>query len=221
MDNITLYGAHVSPYVRKTRLALAYKQLNYQHIFVVPFNDDQPEAFKKNSPLGKIPLLSVNDTWLPDSSVICAWLERAHPQPALLPDDPLLAARALWYEEYADTTITMAVGAHLFAEVILAPYVFKREPIQADIDNALAIEIPAIFDYLENELQSDYLLGTQFTLADLSVGSTFVTLQHCKHTYDATRWPKVAEYQQRLLTSELFSPIIAEETKLLAQMIQS
>lgn len=37
MEQITLYGAHVSPYLRKTILVLAFKGIDYTHISVVPF----------------------------------------------------------------------------------------------------------------------------------------------------------------------------------------
>lgn len=218
MESITLYGIQFSPYVRKVRLALAHKGLAYEHIPVFPIGDGQPAEFKANSPLGKIPLLRVGDNWLPDSSAMCAWLERAVPQPPLLPIDPMAAARALWFEEYADTYMVGIIGGHLFVEVVIARPLMKREPIQADIDAAVNIEIPRIFDYLENQLQKSYLLGDDITLADYAVGSLFVTLLHCKYQCDATRWPKVAAYIDRLVGSSLFAPIIADEKQLLASM---
>ena len=76
MTSITLYGAPISPFVRKARLALKYKDINYQLVPVIPVDDNLPAEFNANSPLGKIPLLHTGDTWLPDSSVICAWLEK-------------------------------------------------------------------------------------------------------------------------------------------------
>lgn len=218
MDSMTLYGIQFSPYVRKVRLALAHKDLAYEHIPVVPIGGSQPPEFKANSPLGKIPLLRVGDNWLPDSSAICAWMDRAAPQPPLLPVDPIAAARGLWYEEYADSRMVAVIGGHLFVEVVLAKALMQREPIQADIDAAINVEIPQIFDYLESQLQANYLLGAEITLADYAVGSLFVTLLHCKYQCDAKRWPKVAAYIDRLVGSALFTPIIAEEKQVLASM---
>jgi glutathione S-transferase len=218
MEMITLYGAHISPYVRKTRLALALKGVVYEHIPVIPIGGNQPLEFKANSPLGKIPLLRVGDAYIPDSTVICAWLERALPQPPLLPADNLLAAKALWYEEYADSHMTAVIGGHLFAEVVLAPMVFKREPIQSDIDAALNVEIPAICTYLDSELKGDYLVGDHITIADIAVAGLFVTMQHCDQYCDASRWPKLAAYVERMHNSELFVPIIAEEKQFLASL---
>ena len=218
MDSITLYGASFSPFVRKVRLALKHKGIDYRLVPVMPMGDDQPAEFKTNSPLGKIPLMNAGELWLPDSSVICAWLERAYPDRPLLSDDAGSAARALWYEEYADSHISGVVGLHLFVEIVLAPLIFKREPIQADIDTAVNVELPQIFDYLENELSDSYLLGSSITLADISVGSMFVTMLHCDKHCDSAGWPKVATYIDKLMTSDLFAPIIEEEKQMFSAM---
>ncbi len=218
MTSLTLYGAPISPFVRKARLALKHKNVSYELVPVIPVGDDQPAAFKTNSPLGKIPLLQVGDAWLPDSSIICAWLERAHPEQPLVPADPVAAARTLWYEEYADGHMSGVVGPHMFAEIVLAPLIFKRETNQDEVDTAINTELPPIFDYLEGELKTNYLLGSELTLADLAVGSMFVTLLHCDHQCDKKRWPALSAYVDKLLSSELFSPIIEEEKQMLAAM---
>lgn len=217
MPEITLYGAHISPYVRKVRAALAYKGVDYEHVFVVPLGDDQPEAFKANSPLRKIPLLCVDGQhYLSDSSVICAWIEREFPDKPLLPADNFEAAKALWFEEYADTVMTTAMGGHLFAEVVLAKLVFGRDPIQTDIDKAVKEELPAIFDYLEGEIAGDFLLPCGFSLADIAVGSISVAMLHSKYHCDAARWPRTAAYIDRLMQNEIFATLVTEEQQLLA-----
>ncbi len=213
---ITLYGAHISPYVRKVRAALAYKGLEYEHIFVAPKMGDQPEEFKANSPLGKIPLLRDGNNYIPDSSVICAWLDRQYPDKPLLPADNVDAVKSLWFEEYADSTMTTVMGGHLFAEVVMAKLLFKREPIQSDIDKAINEEIPAIFDYLETQIAGNYLLASGFSLGDIAVGSISVALVHSNYKCDAARWPKTAAYLMRLHEGEIFAPLIADEKALLA-----
>jgi len=215
MEKLTLFGAHLSPYVRKTRLVMAYKQITYKHIPVIPFGSDQPTEFKENSPLGKIPLLKVGERYIPDSSVICLFLEREVPTPTILPSNSYDAARVQWFEEYADSFMVSAIGGHLFAERILAPFIFKREPVQADIDQALNIEIPAIFDYLSGELQGDYLVGDQLTLADIATCSVFVAMHHCQVSCDKSKWPKLAEYIDRVTSLDFFQKVVVEEQMML------
>ena len=216
--SIKIYGANISPYVRKVRLALALKELDYEQVQVIPNSDDQPPEFKANSPLGKIPLAYIDDTWIPDSAVILAYLERARPQRPLLSTDPKKAAKALWYEAYAGSHMTSVIGGHLFAEVILAPAFFKRESNHEEIELAKTQEIPAIFDYLESQLESDYLVGDSMGHADICVGSPFVAMHHCGVSCDASHWPKTAAYIERLFSDPVFKTIIAEEQAFFASM---
>ena len=64
--------------------------------------------------MGKVPVIRDSamgsDATLPDSSVICAYLEKKQPNPALYPGEPFSLARALWYEEYADTALAETIG---------------------------------------------------------------------------------------------------------------
>ena len=216
MSKITLYGAPISPYVRKVRAVLAYKDIPFDLVFVIPQSPDQPEEFKANSPLGKIPLLKVGERYLSDSSVICAWLEREYPEKPLLPDDNFETAQALWFEEYAGSVMTTAMAGHLFAEVVLAKAVFNREPLQSDIDKALNVELPAIFDYLETQVAGDTLLASGFSLADVAVGSISTAMLLAGHAADPKIWPNTARYLSALLEGELFSGLINEDKQLLA-----
>jgi glutathione S-transferase len=215
MEQITLFGAHVSPYVRKTRLVLAFKNIKYSHIAVVPFGSGQPAEFKENSPLGKIPLLKFGEQYIPDSSVICSFLERQVSSPSMLPANNLEITQAQWLEVYADTFMVSSIGGHLFAEKILAPAIFKREPVQSDIDKALNEEIPAIFDYLSKELKGDYLVGNQVTIADIAVCSVFVAMHHCQVKCDPAKWPELAAYIDRVTSLDFFQKIITEEQMIL------
>ena len=95
-----VHGANASPFVRKVRVALAEKGLAYELKPIFPFNVSA--EYKKISPLGKIPAYEEDGKTLADSSVICAYLERAHPEPALYPSDPYEYGRArLWWTYFA------------------------------------------------------------------------------------------------------------------------
>ena len=75
--SLIVYGAPLSPFVRKLRLFLAEKGLEYQLEIITPFG--QPEWYRELSPLGRIPALKDDDFALADSSVICHYLEEKHP----------------------------------------------------------------------------------------------------------------------------------------------
>jgi glutathione S-transferase len=211
MEKLTLFGANLSPYVRKTRLVLAIKGLNYEQVQFIPFMPNKPKEFTKNSPLGKIPLLKFGDNYIADSSVICAFIERKAPSPALLPKNNLDCARTQWFEEYADSHMTSVIGGHLFAERVLAPALFKRPSNQAEVDLAINVELPAIFDYLTSQLQGDFLVSNTLTLADVAVCGMFVSMMHSQVNCDATKWPELSVYIKRVLALPVFDKIIKEE----------
>ncbi|MFT7186453.1 MAG: glutathione S-transferase [Pseudohongiellaceae bacterium] len=219
MEKLTLFGAHLSPYVRKTRLVLAFKGLNYAQVQVTPFMPEKPEEFSKNSPLGKIPLLKVGDNYIADSSVICAFLEREAPKPALLPKDSLDCARTQWFEEYADSHMTSVIGGHLFAESVLAPVIFKRPSNQQEIELAINVELPVIFDYLTGQLQGDYLVANTLTLADIAVCGIFVSMMHSQVQCDMSKWPALAAYIERVQAQPIFNKVIKEEQMIMKSFL--
>jgi len=70
-DNIILWGVSVSPFVRKVLVALAEKELSYQHHEIMPAvllratNQAIPQEFAAASPLGKIPAMQLGNFTLP------------------------------------------------------------------------------------------------------------------------------------------------------------
>jgi glutathione S-transferase len=65
--------------------------------------------------------------------VICAYLERANPSPALYQGDPQHYARALWFEEFADTRLSETVGRAFFQRVI-SLMLFKHDPDEVAVN---------------------------------------------------------------------------------------
>jgi len=206
-----LHGVGASPFVRKTRVALAEKGIDYELLPVMPMG--QTEEYLGKSPLGKIPCWEEGDFVLPDSSCIIAYLERAHPEPALYPSDAKQLGRALWYEEYADTKLVEVLGTAFFNRVVKK--MLNEEPDEAAVAASLVAAQP-IFDYLEGEIgDGDVLVGSHFSIADLAVCSPFVNFAHAGESVDATRWPRLAAYLERHHGRPSFKSLIEEEKAVL------
>jgi glutathione S-transferase len=207
---LKLYGAHVSPFVRKVRVALVEKGLDYEHEPLVPFN--QPSEYFQISPLGKIPALVDDGKPLSDSSIILAYLERKHPTPALYPSDPYEFARALWFEEYGDSALVQNLTATVFFQRVVAPRFLNRPTDEAIIAKAIETDIPKCLDYLEGELDGkEFLAGGQFSIADIGIATHFVNGKFAGYEIDAKRWPKLAGYAKRIHARPSFQGIIKEE----------
>ncbi len=206
-----IHGASASPFVRKARVAFAEKGVAYELNPIMPFGPN-PE-YKKKSPLGKIPCLEDGDFVLPDSSCIIAYLERANPNPPLYPLDPKEYGRALWYEEYADTRLVENLGAVFFERVVKA--MLKQETDEARVKQVLAEGIPPVLDYLEGEIgDREVLVGTHFSVADIAICSPFVNFMHAGESVDASRWPRLAAYIERIHARPSFKALIEEEKAL-------
>ena len=206
----TLHGVTLSPFVRKVRFACAEKGIEYENNPQLPFN--QPPEFLAISPLGKIPVWQEGDFTVPDSSVIIDYLERTHPTPPLYPEDPQLRAQALFLEEYADTKLVEVLTTVFFQRFVQKNF-FGEEPDQEKIDQALNVDGPPVFEYLENLLgDNDVLVGGVFTIADIAVASPFVNFQLADEKPDASRWPKLAAYVERIHGRPAIKPIVEGDT---------
>ncbi len=206
-----IHGVNLSPFVRKTRAALAEKGIDCENVPVLPGGGGDPD-WKLKSPLGKIPVFEEDDGFtVADSSAIIAYLERTRPEPALYPTDPRELATALFLEELADTTLGSALTT-AFAERIVKGRFMGGEPDEAVVDAALA-QLPELFDYLERQIQdgSDGIVGGRLSVADIAIASPFVNYQYGGETLDAARWPKLAGYVATLHARPSFKTLIAEE----------
>ena len=209
-----VYGASASPFVRKVRAFLAEKGIPYGLEPVIPRNVS-PE-FKKISPLGKIPAYRDGERTLSDSSVICAYIERTHPQPALYPADPYEFARALWFEEYADTALAQVIGPKIFFQKVVGPMFFGHTTDPAVVQKAVEEELPPLFDYLESQLgDNGTIVGNAFSIGDIGIATQMVNLNHCGFGVDARRWPQLAAYVTRIHARPSFQALIAEERAML------
>jgi glutathione S-transferase len=86
MARLTLISHHLCPYVQRVAIALAERGIAFERVYIDLAA--KPDWFVALSPLGKVPLLQVDDDVLFESSVICEYLEDTLPQP-LHPADPL------------------------------------------------------------------------------------------------------------------------------------
>ncbi|MBW2245258.1 MAG: glutathione S-transferase family protein [Deltaproteobacteria bacterium] len=202
-----LHGSNISPYVRKVRVALAFKGIEYDDVQQNPFG--APPEFVAKSPLSKIPCWEEGELILPDSSVILSYLEQRYPDPPLLPAAPGPRARALWFEEYADSTVAVAV-AGVFFERVVKPSIFKQETNQAMIDEALNRTVPKVLDYLTECLGDDeFMVGGAFSIADIALTTPFVNFAIAGERVDAERWPQIAAYVERIHSLPCYAPIVA------------
>lgn len=203
-----LHGVSLSPFVRKTRAALVIKSIEYELVNVMPGAMDAD--FLAKSPLSKVPVWEEEDGWtLPDSSVICSYLERTNPEPALYPSDPRACATALFWEEYADTRLVDSAGP-VFHQLVVRKKFFKQPPEEDIVRRHLDEVLPSVFDQIE-ELFVDAVDARELTIATLSIWAPFVNLDHAGILVDVKTWPKLASFLDIMGDHPILASLVEEE----------
>ncbi len=190
-----LIGSRTSPYVRKVRIVLAEKAIDYQFV-----EDDvwggTPQIGRFN-PLGKVPCLVLDDGGsVFDSRVIVEYLDALAPQPRLLPEPPRARADVRTIEALADGIMDAAVAARLEQSW---PGRAAGERSAAWVQRQVR-KIDAAMDALEQRLaDGPWLSGASMSLADIAV---VVALEYVSYRLAEHAWrdahPRLVELCRRV-----------------------
>ena len=89
-----LYGYYRSSASYRIRIILNTKGIDWDYRTVqLPEGEQSSKEFKAMNPMGLVPVLDTDEVVLAQSPAIAEFLEEQHPEPALLPPDPLGRAR--------------------------------------------------------------------------------------------------------------------------------
>jgi glutathione S-transferase len=200
---LRIIGNHVSPYARKVFLSLDHKGVEYEVDPIVPFFGG--DEFTKLNPLRRIPVLIDGDLVIPDSTVICEYLDDRYPEAPLYPRDPAQRARARWLEEFADSRLGDVMIWKLFFQRNVRPRVWKQETDEAVVAQVLAHDLPEVMDWIETQAPLDGFLFGEVSMTDLTFASFFRNAALAHWTPDAARWPRVAAWIDHVTATPLFA----------------
>jgi glutathione S-transferase len=161
-----LIGSFTSAYVRKARVVLAEKKLDYQFELE---NVWAPETeIAASNPLGKVPCLVMEDgSTMYDSRVIAEYLDTLTPVCKLLPPNSRDRANVKVWEALADGVLDAAVLAYL--ERTWRP---AGQQSQAWFDRQMGKVRGGLAVMSENLGEQPFCMGIHYTLADVAVGCT-------------------------------------------------
>lgn len=176
-----LYTSPRSPFGRKVRVALVEKGLPFELVVVDLTRRD--DAFFAMNPMGKIPVLETDGGYIPDSTVICEWLEDHFPTPPLYERDRL---RCRVLDELGDS-----VGDH----AVLAMQARNRGD-EAGVAQHLARVDRLLAWAADRMARGDWPPG--FTIADAALvsGLGYLTVRHGDGW--RSRHPAIAAWADRL-----------------------
>lgn len=187
-----LYGAPLSPFVRKVAVVLEEKAIAYDWKPVRPHDFTAPD-FLAISPLGKIPAYKDDKASLADSSVISFYLEKIYPEHPLYPDDTIALARALWFEEYVDGAMVTPMS-DIYFHKFFNPLIGKPAD-QNVLKDAIENRLPPMLAYLESQLKSaQWLVEDRFSIADITVAGSFLNLHMANYFIDEKAYPRLTAH---------------------------
>ena len=173
-----LIGALASPYVRKVRIVMAEKKLDYQFVTEDVWASD---AILASNPLGKVPCLVMEGgEAVFDSRVIVEYLDARSPLARLIPEPNRERTEVRTWEALADGICDAAIAARLEANW---PGRTAEQRSQVWIDRQL-VKVRASLDAISTGLaEKPWCSGIHMTLADIAVG--------CALGYLAFRFPQI------------------------------
>jgi glutathione S-transferase len=160
-----LIGSLTSPYVRKVRIVMAEKKLDYQFELEDVWASD---AILKSNPLGKVPCLVMEGgEAVFDSRVIVEYLDTRSPVSRLIPESNRERTEVRTWESLADGVLDAAILARLEQTWNGRK---DGERSQAWIDRQLK-KIDASLGAIATGLaDKPYCTGIHLSLADIAVG---------------------------------------------------
>jgi len=161
-----LIGAVTSPYVRKVRIVLAEKKLEYQFVLEDVWAADT--TIVQSNPLGKVPCLVMEGgEALFDSRVIVEYLDTLSPVGKLIPPSGRERSEVKTWEALADGLLDAAITARLEAHWVGRS---DSERSQAWIDRQLGKVHDSLVAMSNGLGDKPFCAGTHMSLADIAVG---------------------------------------------------
>jgi maleylacetoacetate isomerase len=196
VSKLRLYSYWRSSASHRVRIALQLKGLEYEYVPVhltAGGGEQYSAAYRALNPQSRVPTLEVGGVVLTQSMAIMEWLEETHPEPPLLPRDPMQRARV------------RAMAQLLVADVqplqnnSVARYL--QEHMHQD-DGAVdawrrhwvSRGLAALEEMLKGDREGDCCVGTNPTLADACL------LAQCASAHrfgvDTAAYPRIARIEK-------------------------
>ena len=185
MPKLELVSHYLSTYVQRAVITSLEKNIPHDRTYIDLAN--KPDWFLKISPLGKVPLLKVENEVLFESAVICEYLDEITPN-SLHSSDPLIKAKHRSWIEYGSSILGAIAG--FYSAPNEETFELKRQ------------ELINKFQWIEPQLSDNtYFADNDFSLVD----ATFAPIFRYFDVFDAiadfgvfTDTPKVTKWRLAL-----------------------
>lgn len=199
-----LIGSLASPYVRKVRVVMAEKKLDYNFVLEDVWGSD---AILKMNPLGKVPCLvmegqdSITGAVF-DSRVICEYVDTLSPVGKLIPERGRERTEVRTWEALADGLMDAAILARL-EQTWSGRQDEQRSP--AWVERQMSKVLASVKAMSQGLGEKSWCSGNHFTLADIALGCA---LGYLDFRFPAIDWrsdqPNLARHYEKLAVRPSF-----------------
>jgi glutathione S-transferase len=195
-----LIGSTTSPYVRKVRVVMAEKKLDYQFVTENVWSADT--RIGESNPLGKVPCLVMEGAEaLFDSRVIVEYLDTMTPVAKLIPTSGRERVEVRTWEALADGLLDAAIAVRL--EQTQRP---PEQQSQRWIDRQMGKVDAALHSMSVGLGDKSYCSGVHLSLSDISVGCALGYLDlRFSHIDWRGRHPNLARLYEKLAQRPSFT----------------
>ena len=196
-----LIGSVTSPFVRKVRVVMAEKKLDFTFIQENVWAPDT--TIQHTNPLGKVPCLVMEDgSTLYDSRVIAEYLDTLTPVCKLLPPNGRERAEVKTWEALADGVLDALILARLEKNWAGRK---EGERSQAWIDRQLDKAHTSLKAMSQGLGEKPFCAGIHLTLADIAVGCALGYLDFRFPEIDwRSPYPNLAKLHDKLMQRTSF-----------------
>jgi glutathione S-transferase len=196
-----LIGALTSPYVRKVRIVMAEKKLDFQLVLEDVWNSD---AILEANPLGKVPCLVMEGgEAVFDSRVIVEYLDTLSPVGKLIPPAGRERAEVRTWEALADGLVDSSILARLEATWKGRA---EGERSQAWIERQMSRVDAALVAMARGLGERGWCVGNHLSLADIATGCALGYLDFRFPQLDwRARHPNLARLSDKLAARPSFA----------------
>jgi glutathione S-transferase len=202
-----LIGALTSPYVRKVRIVMAEKRLDYQLELEDVWNRD---TIMKSNPLGKVPCLVMEGgEAVFDSRVIVEYVDTLSPVGKLIPDRGRERTEVRTWEALADGVMDAAILARLEQTW---PGRSEGQRSAAWISRQMDKVHASLVAMSQGLGEKPFCAGTHFSLADIATGCALGYLDfRFAHIDWRSQYPNLEKLEAKLAQRQSFIDTVPPE----------
>jgi glutathione S-transferase len=199
---IRIYDSAFSPFARKVRMTLDFKELSYEAVDGLLKSNHQ--ALKAVNGRVEVPALVDDDIVVVNSSDIVAYLDYRYPSKPVYPDDPAARVHARAWERVADTFVDP-----ILVDISYWKWAERPDKMPDGLLEAARADLRIVYDALNTELAGRQFVSGPLSIADIALFPHLARAKAMEVEFSAQDHPNV----RRWFTEMRALPICAADLK--------